>query len=346
MDILKKIFNFNKVNKNSKELENGSNKNINENIEVNNIQKIATIKSKNDMINKLVIWKEALVKNNIEDMYIQRLILKISNLINSNNLDFGEKEIIELNQEVDNIIKREKIKNKKEMGIKIQSSEKLNSEIKELINLLNEFNETENIEGINIDINYENFLSSQNYLYTKKIEDIINKVNQNQLNVGLYKDLGGMYKDYEVQAKNVFKQIGDLEKDINIIIKQIETFAYEVKDFTVYVNKINAKGKIELKNQYEKLQRGREVLLNKEKIYKEQEERLNNKIIILNKKISHILIGFKEILEYIQIFMEEQLDEIQIKISTFTKEKSVLSDKENMKYEIYILTELRDILKN
>ncbi len=365
MDILKKIFNFNKSNKKSNDKEDDnktdntnlidsnieiigdqSNNDTTENIQVNNIEENKIMKRDNILLNKLKIWEESIIKNNIEEIYIKKLILKIESLINSDNKELGENEILELNQDIDNIIKREKLKNKKEIEIKIQSSEKLNNGIKELISLLNDFNGIIDIEQINIDLKYEEFLNSENYIYTMKIQNIINKIVENKLEKGLYNELGDMYKNYEIKAISLFKEINSLEKNISTTTKEIEEFANEVKNFTIYLNKISAKGKIELKNQYDKLQRGREVLINKEKVYKEKEEKLNKDVLDITQKIPHILIEFKEILEYILIFLDERTDEIQTKISTFTKEKNTSDSLENIKYEINILTELRNILEN
>ena len=266
------------------------------------------------------------------------LFKKIFNKKEKQEKEKQEKQQIKNEENINNKKENKNIENKiKEIQLQKEKGilEKENLVIKDILNKIEKFNkiyieksETNNIESDNVnkDINnqikYEDFLDLIEYKEINVIKDILDNINNNyEIRKNLEENLEDIFSNYNDKTKDIFSKLEIYEIEIIDLTKEIEKFTSEIKEFTIYANKINAKGQIELKQEYPKLQRMRGNLVAKEKVYIEKEKILNSKILDIFNEIKDSISDFNELREYILIYIEEESEKIQKTLSTFTKDK-------------------------
>ena len=352
MSILKKIINIFKtkekrINKDTflkkenilKKEDNLSKEIINEtkDVKIEDIQE-KDVEKLNELNNSQIITSLKLINDNVqEDKIEDETVIDIFKEINKHVVNEEIKEIDKINLS-------EKIDNKlKESLDSIKCVEELESKIfnlKKILKLIKNFKS----EIISENVTYENFNSCEQYNAMNRIYEIVKEIEKNNLKVLLEENLGSIYLDFESKQQLLFKEFTTLTKQVNEFLSCIDIFKDEVLKFTNVVNKVNSKIKIEIKADYDKIQRTKKGLEDKREEYIKEEEQINNIIIDICRKIEELTVMFSDVLEYIVLYISEEKTNMESKLNTYTKDKNI-KDISKLKYAKEQLNKLMNILQ-
>ena len=296
------------------------------------VENKATTKTDDNIITKLRLCINNIDITNIENKEVIQIIDFLNVCVDKQKIDDTQikniyNKILDISKEDDiNIEKIEELKNK------ITS-------IKKIIKLIDNLDSNIKQE----DLTYENILNSDLYMKINKIKELLIEIKKIDLNILLENNLGSIYLDFEKSIKPLLNKIDKLVNDCTNLINNIDILKDDVKTFTIMLNKSKSKTKIELKQEYDKLQRTRETLFNKKEEYTKLELDLNNQILDIIEEIKINIVMFNELIEYINLYLLEHLNELNKNLNTYTKDKNINSINK-IKYTREILQKLKNIL--